>query len=59
MSSHSASDASGDGSVSGRLDSKYVTRTLEAERADSLLKTTKRQKKKKIKYRLNGYILRV
>lgn len=58
MSSHSASDASGDGSVSGRLDSKYVTRTLEAERADSLLKK-KRQRKKKIKYRLNGYILRV
>ena len=45
MSSHSASDASGDGSVSGRLDSKYVTRTLEAERADSLLK--KRDKGKK------------
>lgn len=36
MSSHSASDASGDGSVSGRLDSKYVTRTLEADRDDSL-----------------------
>jgi hypothetical protein len=46
MSSHSASDASGDGSVSGRLDSKYVTRTLEAERADSLLKKKETKEKK-------------
>jgi len=48
MSSHSASDASGDGSVSGRLDSKYVTRTLEAERADSLLKKQRDKGKRRL-----------
>lgn len=47
MSSHSASDASGDGSVSGRLDSKYVTRTLEADRADSLLEKARHKHKEK------------
>jgi len=38
LSSHSASDASGDGNVNGRSDSKNVTRTLEADRvaAESL-----------------------
>lgn len=40
LSSHSASDASGDGNVNGRSDSKNVTRTLEADRvaAESLQK---------------------
>lgn len=37
VSSHSASDASGLGSVSGRFDSKYVTRTLDADLVASLL----------------------
>lgn len=48
MSSHSASDASGDGSVSGRLDSKYVTRTLEADRADSLFEKQDTNRKRKV-----------
>ena len=49
MSSHSASEASGEGSVNGRLDSKYVTRTFDADRVDeSLCTQTKQQTNKQI-----------
>ena len=47
MSSHSASEASGEGSVNGRLDSKYVTRTFDADRVDESLCTTIQKKKRK------------
>lgn len=52
VSSHSVSGASGEGSVNGRLHSKYVTRTLEADdgrTADSLLLLlTKKKREQKI-----------
>lgn len=47
MSSHSASEASGEGSVNGRFDSKYVTRTFDADRVDESLNSNSKTNKLK------------